>query len=89
MQVSWRAYIEAGESQDNLNAAYFAVQVLDKTVEVFVLNQIKKKNAKEAQLNKLAGVQQPPQTTSNSRRGAPQKITGTLSTRIAKQQQEL
>ena len=48
MQISWRAYLETGESQENLNAAYFAVQVLDKTVEVFVLNQIKKRNAKEA-----------------------------------------
>ena len=89
MQTSWRNYIEIGETQDNLNAAYFAVQVLDKVIEQFVLNQIKKKNAKEAQMNKLAGMVEQPVVMTGSRRGPAQKITGSLSTRIAKQQQEL
>lgn len=38
LRSAWKKYLAAGESGSNLNAAYLALQVLDKVAQQFVLN---------------------------------------------------
>ena len=52
LKTAWKNYISTGESGANLNAAYLAVQVLDKVTEQFVLSCISKMNKKAAKIGK-------------------------------------
>ena len=50
LRTAWKKYLSAGNSGSNMNAAYLAIQVLDKVAEQFVLNCIKKQDRKAAKI---------------------------------------
>lgn len=50
LRNAWRNYILTVQEDENLNAAYLIVQVLEKVCEQFIHNCIKKQNKKAAKV---------------------------------------